>query len=287
MKFLTIVISLFLYTCSHARSIEDIQTSGEIVIAVYNDFPPYSYIENGEAKGIDVDIGKKIAKSLNVEPKWYFTDSDENLDDDLRNVIWKGNPVHKTRADVMLRVPYDYDYMRQTDATTGALQTDMVIIKSPYHAEKWVIVTHKESIPTVNTLGIFAYKTIGVELDTLPDKHLSMQNRGLLRKNVKRYAKFEDAVKDFKTGKLDALAGLKSQVEFLLDYKKNQVQYYMTNDVQGIKSIWDIGIAVRTDARELSYHIDGLITKLHKDNTLKKIFDTYHVTYTKPISYGP
>ena len=287
MKFLTIVITLFLYTCSHARSIEDIQTSGEIVIAVYNDFPPYSYIENGEAKGIDVDIGKKIAKSLNVKPNWYFTDSDENLDDDLRNVIWKGNPVHKTRADVMLRVPYDYDYMRQTDVSTGALQTDMVIIKSPYHSEKWVIVTHKESIPTVNTLGIFAYKTIGVELDTLPDKHLSMQNRGLLRKNVKRYAKFEDAVKDFKAGKLDALAGLKSQVEFLLDYKKNQVQYTMTNDVQGIKSIWDIGIAVRTDARELSYHIDGMISKLHEDNALQKIFDTYHITYTKPISYGP
>jgi polar amino acid transport system substrate-binding protein len=288
MKFLTIIISVMLLSlCSYARSIEDIQAGGEIVIALYNDFPPYSYIEDGEAKGIDVEIGKYIAESLNVKPKWYFTDSGEDLDGDLRNVVWKGNPVHKTRADVMLRIPYDYDYMRQIDATSGSLQTDMVVIKSPYHSEKWVIVTHKEVLPSVNTLGVFAYHTIGVELDTLPDKHLSMNNGGLLRKNVKRYAKFEDAIKDFKAGKLDAISGLKSQLEFLLDYNNNQEKYTMTNEVLGIKSLWDIGVATRTDARELSYHIDGVITKLYEDNTLQKIFDSYHVTYAKPVSYGP
>jgi len=288
MKFLTIIITLLLISlCSYARSIEDIQASGEIVIALYNDFPPYSYIEDGEPKGIDVEIGKHIAESLNVKPKWYFTDSGEDMDGDLRNVVWKGNPVHKTRADVMLRIPYDYNYMRETDVSTGALRTDMVVIKSPYHAEKWVIVTHKDILPTVNTLGVFAYNTIGVELDTLPDKHLSMNTGGLLRKNVKRYANFQDAVKDFKAGKIDALAGLKSQLEFLLDYNNNQDKYYMTNEVLGIKSIWDIGLATRTDARELSYHIDDVITKLYENNTLQKIFDSYHVTYSKPISYGP
>jgi len=288
MKLLAVIISTLIITlCSYARSTEDIQSCGEIVIAVYNDFRPYSYMENGEAKGIDVEIGKHIAASLNVKPKWYFTEADENLDDDLRNVVWKGNPVHKTRADVMLRIPYDYDYMRQVDATSGELQTEMVAIKSPYHAEKWVIVTHKDVIPKVNTLGIFAYHTIGVELDTLPDKHLSMKNGGLLRKNVKRYAKFDDAVLDFKAGKIDSLAGLKSQVEFLLDYNNNQDKYTMTNEVLGIKSIWDIGIAVRSDYRDLSYHIDGVITELHENKILEKIFNTYHVTYTKPISYGP
>lgn len=273
--------------CSYARSIEDIQASGEIVIALYNDFPPYSYMEDGEAKGIDVEVGKYIAESLNVKPKWYFTDSGEDLDGDLRNVVWKGNPVHKTRADVMLRIPYDYDYMRQVDATSGSLQTDMVVIKSPYHSEKWVIVTHKEVLASVNTLGVFAYHTIGVELDTLPDKHLSMNNGGILRKNVKRYAKFEDAIKDFKAGKIDAISGLKSQLEFLLDYNNNQDKYTMTKEVLGIKSLWDIGVATRTDARELSYHIDGVITKLYENNTLQKIFDSYHVTYAKPVSYGP
>lgn len=288
MKFLTIIISVMLISLgSYARSIEDIQASGEIVIALYNDFPPYSYIEDGEAKGIDVEIGKYIAESLNVKPKWYFTDSGEDLDGDLRNVVWKGNPVHKTRADVMLRIPYDYDYMRQVDATSGSLQTDMVVIKSPYHSEKWVIVTHKEVLPSVNTLGVFAYHTIGVELDTLPDKHLSMNNGGILRKNVKRFAKFEDAIKDFKAGKIDAISGLKSQLEFLLDYNHNQDKYTMTNEVLGIKSLWDIGVATRTDARELSYHIDGVITKLYENNTLQKIFDSYHVTYAKPVSYGP
>ncbi|MDD2266753.1 transporter substrate-binding domain-containing protein [Sulfuricurvum sp.] len=289
MKFLTIIISIFfLSLCSHARSIEDIQAAGEIVIAVYNDFPPYSYIDsNGEAKGIDIEIGKRIAESLNVKPKWYFTDAGEDMDGDLRNVVWKGNPVHKTRADVMMRIPYDYNYMRETDVSTGALRTDMVVIKSPYHSERWVIVTHKETIPSINTMGIFAYNTVGVELDTLPDKYLSMHNGGLLRKNVKRYARFQDAVKDFQDGKIDAIAGLQSQLEFLLDYEKNQDKYFMTKEILGIKSKWDLGIAVRMDAHELSNHIDGVISQLYQDNTLKSIFDQYHVTYNIPISISP
>ena len=47
----------------------------------------------------------------------------------------------------MLRVPYDYDYMRLTDKSTGALQNDLVTIKSHiYQSEKWIIATHKETI---------------------------------------------------------------------------------------------------------------------------------------------
>lgn len=289
MKFLhfTLFVLLSITLALEARSIEQIQESGEIIIAVYEDFPPYSYMENGEAKGIDIAIAKRIAKSLNVKPVWYFTGSDESLDDDLRNLIWKGNLIHKTKADVMMRVPYDYDYMRRVDVSTGELQSDMVVIKSPYHAEKWVIITHKKLLPKINSLGVFAYNTIGVEIDTMPDKYMSSLNGGALNRNIKRYFKYNEAIQDFKAGKIDALAGLQSQLEFLLDYKDNKDIYYMSNEIIGIKSAWDLGIAVRMDFRPLSYHIDGLISQLYKDKTLQKIFQDYNVTYEKPLSYGP
>jgi polar amino acid transport system substrate-binding protein len=41
-----------------ARSFDDIIESKYINIAVYNDYPPYSYLDADTARGIDVDIAK-------------------------------------------------------------------------------------------------------------------------------------------------------------------------------------------------------------------------------------
>ena len=193
---LTLILAINLF----ARSIDDIKASGEIVIAVYENFPPYSYIEDGVEKGIDIELGKKVAASLNVKPLWYFTGFDENLAGDLRNTIWRGNLIHKTKADIMFRIPYDYDYLRMTDISTGELENERVTIKGPYQSEKWIIATNKEVIPQIKTLAIFAYQTIGVEIDMLPDLHLSGFARGLLQRNIKHYTNFQDAVNDFKIG---------------------------------------------------------------------------------------
>ena len=281
LSLLTLFISINLF----ARSIEDIKASGEIIIAVYENFPPYSFMQNDEPKGIDIELGKKIADSLDVKPKFNFAaTTGESLADDLRTNIWKGNTVHKNKADIMLRIPYDYDYMRLTDKSTGALQNDLVTIKSPYQSEKWIIATHKETIPKINTLGIFAYQTVGVEVDTLPDLHLSSFANGLLRKNIKHYTKFEEAIKDFKEGKIDSIAGLKSQLEYLLDYKNNQDKYYLTQNIPQMKSQWDIAIAASSNYKDLSYHIDNLINEAYSNNQIKEIFESFKVDYLPPLS---
>lgn len=278
------VLILLLSITSFARSIDDIKASGEIIIAVYEDFPPYSFMENGVPKGIDVELGKKVAKSLNVKPTWYFTSFDENLSADLRNTIWRGNLIHKTKADVMFRIPYDYDYLRMTDKTTGELENEMVTIKGPYQSEKWIIATNKKVIPEIKTLAIFAYQTIGVEVDMLPDLHLSGFARGLLQRNIKHYTKFQDAIEDFKNGKIDAIAGLKSQIEYLIDYKNNKDKYYLTKDIPQMKSQWDLATAVSSNHRDLSYLVDGVIEEAYKKNEIKRIFEDFGVEYLAPIS---
>ncbi len=277
-------IILFLITFLFARSIEEIEDSGHIIIAVYKDFPPYSYEENGEMKGIDIDLGKLIAKSLKVDIQWYLTGSDENLSDDLRNTIWKGNLVHKNKADMMFRVPYDYDYLRLTDKQTGELETERVSIKGPYHSEKWVVATHKDIIPKINTMAIFAYHTVAVELDTLPDLFLTGFAKGLINKNVKHYFNFSKAVEDFKNKKVDSIAGLKSQLEYLLDFKNNKDKYYISDKIPQVKSHWDIATAVEFSYKPLSYHIDGIIDDNYRNGTIKKIFEKYGVEYMAPIS---
>jgi polar amino acid transport system substrate-binding protein len=284
LNYLICLISIFSINLN-ARSLDDIQKSGNIVIAVYENFPPYSYLENGIAKGIDIDIAKIISEKLGVKPIWYWTGSDESLEDDLRNLVWKGNLIHKTKVDIMFRVPYDYDFIRQTDKTTGELDNELVVIKSPYHSESWVIATNKKTIPEVKNLAIFRFQTIGVEIDTLPDAHLTSSFRGALQQNVKHYINIFEAIEDLKTGKIDAVSGLKSQLEFGLNYSENKDKYYISEKLKYVNSNWDIGVAVRTDFRALSYKVDGYMNELHQNKTIKKIFSTYNIEYKKPISH--
>ena len=46
------------------RDFDEIVEAGVIKIAVYEDYPPYSWEEGGKAKGIDVDIARLIAEDL-------------------------------------------------------------------------------------------------------------------------------------------------------------------------------------------------------------------------------
>ncbi len=280
-----IFLICFISSTSYARSLDDIKESGDIIMAVYENFPPYSYKEDGVAKGIDIDIATKVAKKIGVKPVWYWTGSDENLGDDLRNVIWKGSLIHKTKADIMFRVPFDYEYMRQTDSVTGELETDLVVIKSPYQSETWVIATSKKAIPEVRNLAVFKYHKIGVEIDTLPDSYLTSSFRGALSSNVKHYINIYDAIADLKDGKIDAVCGLKSQLEFGLDFYKNSDKYYISEPLKYVKSKWDLGVAVRTDFRGLSYEVDGIISDMYKEGTIKDIFEKYNLRYTKPLVY--
>ena len=290
MKLLINILKATIFTCLtlfslNARSLEQIKEEGNIIVAIYEDFPPYSYIENGVEKGIDIDIAKEIAKKIGVTPIWYWTGSDENLDDDLRNIIWKGNLIHKTKADVMLRVPFDYEYIREKDVSTGEFSNELVVMKSPYHAERWVIATNKEYIPEIKTLANLKAHKIGVEIDTLPDAHLTSSFAGSLRSNVKHYKTIKEAAEDLKNGKIDAVAGLKTQLEFFLDFNNNKDKYYMTNKIDYVKSKWDLGVAVRTDFRALSYEIDGLISELFMKGKIKEIFLKYNVSYEQPLVY--
>lgn len=279
------LLVLILFSTSFSRSLDEIQKEGVIIVAVYNNFPPYSYMKNGLVKGIDVDIAKKVAQNIGVKVKWYFTGSDENLGDDLRNVIWKGHLIHKTKADVMFRVPYDYDYIRETDKATGELNNELVVMKSPYQTERWIIVTNKKIIPEIPSLAIFKYHQIAVELDTLPDSYLGSSFRGILQNNIKHYRNIKDALKDLENGKINAVAALKSQAEFFLNFSENKDKYFISKGIGYAKSKWDLGVAVRTDFRALSYEIDGQIEKLYKTGEIKKIFNKYGVSYEKPLVY--
>ncbi|MCG7963221.1 MAG: transporter substrate-binding domain-containing protein, partial [Candidatus Thiodiazotropha taylori] len=111
-------------------ALQRIQERGVLEVAVYADFPPFSYRgERGRIVGIDVDIAHALAKRLGVVAAIRAVGADENMEDDLRNNVWKGHYLGGGVADVMLHTPFDEAF---------AEENDRVSFIAPYYREQIV-----------------------------------------------------------------------------------------------------------------------------------------------------
>ena len=203
------------------RTYDIILDSGYLKVGVYENFPPYSYQVNGEPRGIDVEIGKRMARALGVEFRVHWIVPDETLGDDLRNNVWKGHYLAKRRlADVMMRVPYDKQYAYMQDST-GEYINEQVVLFGPYQQETWQIAFNPDKLDSVDTVAVFQYHPIGVEVDTLPDFYLSSGLRGRLREQVRHYANVRDAFRAMREGEVSAVMGMRAEIDHELAKPKN------------------------------------------------------------------
>ncbi|WVM92714.1 transporter substrate-binding domain-containing protein [Halopseudomonas pachastrellae] len=104
------------YNITHIRDYDEIVASGELRVALYQDFPPYSFMQGGEPAGVDVALAQGLADGLGVRLSIQWMQADETIDGDLRNHLWKGHYLRPGEvADVMLRVPYDQEFSNRRD----------------------------------------------------------------------------------------------------------------------------------------------------------------------------
>ena len=120
--------------------LDTIVDRGFITFAAYEDFPPWSYEQDGKPAGVDIEIGRLIAEDLGVEARFQLVAAGENLDADLRNWIWKGPVVSGRVANVMLHVPYDSDY---------ACRVEQVTFTGQYQQERIGIAYRKDAYPDI------------------------------------------------------------------------------------------------------------------------------------------
>lgn len=53
-----------------ARTLEEIKASGELIVALDGQSPPFNYYKGKELVGLEVDLVNKIAEKLNLKVKW-------------------------------------------------------------------------------------------------------------------------------------------------------------------------------------------------------------------------
>ncbi|MES9970079.1 MAG: transporter substrate-binding domain-containing protein [Candidatus Thiodiazotropha sp.] len=257
-----------------ASALDRIRERGVLEVAVYNNFPPFSYRnDSGRIVGIDADIARALAKSLGVSAAIRAVGADESMEDDLRNNVWKGHYLGGGVADVMLHVPYDAAF---------AEENDRVRFVAPYYREQVVVAVAKGVGANLDPLDYFSREKVGVELDTLTDFYLLTAYDGKIRNQVVHFSNIGQAVAAMKKGEVAAVAGPRSEIEFAL---ADEADNYAVGPIQmpGLRSSgWDLGAAVKEGNNALAEAVEEAMTQLRKQSSVSKIFAQYHSTYQLP-----
>lgn len=245
-----------------------IRQSGFLKVAVYNDFAPFS----ASKAGIDIDLAEALAKKLGLKVSLLPFPAGEDLNDDLRNMVWKGHYLGYGPADLMMHVPVDRNLMAANDK---------VEIFAPYHRETVRLVRNSAKIPAFDGLDALSGKKIGVEKISISAIVLLGEQDGKFRDGVKIYPTPIEALEDLKAGKLDAVLANQSEIESVFrgdaGFPVSEVSFPRLPH-KG----WVVGMAVKKDQAELSRLLQTATDELIASGELAKIFAKYGVHVVTP-----
>lgn len=255
-----------------ADGLETIRQRGRLRVAVYNDFPPYSM---AGGKGIDADVARAIAAKLGLTAEVVGYNADEDMNDDLRNMVWKGHYLGTQPSDVMMHVPVD-EYLARSN--------DKVRIFGAYHVETLALARNPERVPkplsgsAAVALEIFTREKIGVETASLADSFLLGVLNGRLRENVVHFKTVAEAAKGMADGKVAAVLAPRAELEAATKGQGNLVLESPKFAELKVDS-WPLGMAVKVEDQALAEAIGGALASLRNDGTIADIFKRHGISH--------
>lgn len=253
-----------------------VKRKGSLEFIVYRDYPPYSYEQNGAFAGVDVDMGKALAAAVGVNATFRTFIPGDDLDDDLRNNLWRGTIVGGSVGDVMLHVGADPQYVARQS---------QVSIFGVYYREAVALSFDTKKFPSYSTIGDLKGKRVGVEIGSISDQYLTNFESGVLSTSVTRYTTLDACVQAYTEGKLDAVMAPKGELQGLMFARgaKPNLTTPQPIQFQGIfRSAWEIGIAVEKDSPKLSAALADAMSKLIENGELKAIYARNGMDYATP-----
>jgi ABC-type amino acid transport substrate-binding protein len=265
------------------QTMDDIIDRGFIEFAVYEDFAPYSWDDGGTPRGVDIEVGRIIAESLGVAPRFRFVQAGETLDADLLNYVWKGAAVDGHVSNVMLRVPYN---------SALTCRIEQVVLTGQYAAERIAIAYSKAAYPDAvqapdgdgrhkdaPTPAFFRYDTVGVENDSIADFYLASTLGAGAQAQVQRFPSVAEAMAALSDGRVMAVMGPLVQLEYAAG---DGVAVHMPPLPGFAVGRWTLGVAVHQSHRDLAYAVDDAIAAALADGRIATIHAGYGLTFTPP-----
>ncbi len=241
------------------EALDRIRKRGSLVVAVYNAMPPFHV----EGAGIDVKIAEQLALSLGVALNLLPFNAGENMEDDLRNMVWKGHYLGFGPADVLLHVPVDKPLM---DSQKQAL------IFAPYYKETVALAYDVERVPQLESLADLKNHKVAVAGQTLAGWLLIGSDEGAYREQL--MTRMEDgatAARLLLSGEVAVAAGNASELHSVLKGNKRYRVIPMPIP-RAPRNGWAVGMAVKKNATDLARALQSTVNDMAKDGRLSGIF---------------
>ncbi|SEP66769.1 ABC-type amino acid transport substrate-binding protein [Solimonas aquatica] len=277
LRVLLLLLALPLASVAAAEDrLDTIRERGELSVAVYRDFAPYSYADaDGHYVGIDVDLAKALAQALAVKLDLRPVIAGEDSDDDLRVNIWRGPLINGSPSDLMLHIGLDPEYIKRTDKAE---------LFGAYQRETVSVIYRKQQIGTLDTPLKLAGQKVGVEVDSISDYYMSGAFNGRLRTSAVRLLSVDEAVARYLKGELDAVMAPRGQLEGALFRAHADAAAVTIGDFVGLfRTQWDVGMAIKAGNPELKAALQAALSQLRESGRLREIYASHGVTLQDPL----
>jgi ABC-type amino acid transport substrate-binding protein len=249
-----------------ASPLERVRERGVLSVGLYHDMPPF----HADGQGIDVALAQALAQSLGVRPALLPFHADDSVNDDLRNMVWRGHYLGYGPADVLLHVPVDAPLIAANPR---------VRIFAPYCREQVMLARRLDRLPRLDTLSQLGGQAVAVPGQSLAGWLLIGADGGAYRGQLQTRCKDgTEAARALLRGEVSAAGGLGSELQSVLRGDPRFAVEPMPS-ARAPSAGWAVGLAVKHDADDLARALQGTVNELAASGRLRRIFSEAHVEW--------
>jgi ABC-type amino acid transport substrate-binding protein len=253
-----------------------IRASGALKVAVYKDNAPFSDGPANAVAGLDVSIAEALARAMGLKLALLPFDAGENMNDDLRNMVWRGHYLGYGPADVMMQVPVDRVLMQRNR---------QVLVLAPYMRQQIVLAHDTQRLADVQRAEDLKGLPLAAERGTGAASALMGFGGGALRDQVSIYNTGEEAVRAVIEGKAAGAYVMRAQAEstlFRARVAPGKVRLTPL-PLPGVPDTgWTVGMAIKSEHKELGQALETALGQLRGSGELLAIFQKHGLTLTAP-----
>jgi len=253
-------------TTASATTLAKVRERGTLIVGIYEEMPPF----HNAGKGIDVELAQALADALGVKMTLLPFHADDSMNDDLRNMVWRGHYLGYGPADVLMHVPVERPLMDANPQTT---------IFAPYYRERVVLARNLERVPTLDAMSKLAGQSVAVPGQTLAGWLLLGADGGAYTDQLSTQWKDGTAcARALRRGEVTVAAGLASELESELRGDARFAIEQMPSP-RAPRDGWANGLAVKSDASDLSRALQAAMNQLAQSGRLGAIFASHNVDW--------
>ena len=252
-----------------------VRERGSLKVAVYKANLPFSDVGPQGAQGAEADLAKAIASKLKLGVQWLPFDAGENMEDDLRNMVWKGHYLGFGPADVLMQAPIDKFLIVQ------AKQVEFLL---PYYRHQLVwLSAGKPSAEELRSMQLEGL-TLAAEVSTAAGGALLGHDNGKYREAVKLLPTGLEAARGVVDGRWQAAYVTQAQAEAAIKGVAQRDQYIIQKaSLRGTPpNGWPVGMAIKAGQPELAKALSNALKELQQDGTVNAIWRNHGLTLIAP-----